>query len=127
MCNDPRCAPSSGDIPWSESVCPSAGGAKSGARCDDCGGNQLTAPCRPDERKARMMEAGDRKTLAWIDEAAGFQWLVHPHQLRHGCGYELPNGGGDTRALQRYLGHRNIQRPTRSTELVSGRFEGWQD
>ena len=41
-----------------------------------------------------MMEAGDRKTLAWIDEAAGFQWLVHPYQLRHGCGYELPNGGG---------------------------------
>jgi len=58
-----------------------------------------------------MMEAGDRETLAWIDEAAGFQWLVHPYQLRHGCGYKLPNGGGDIRALQRYLGHRNIPAP----------------
>jgi len=63
-------------------------------------------------------------TLALIGEAA---WLVHPYQLRHGCGYKLPNGGRDTRALQRYLGHRNIQHPTRSTELVSGRFEEWQD
>ena len=74
-----------------------------------------------------MMEAGDRKTLAWIDEVAGFQWLVHPYQLRHGCGYKLPKRGGDTRALQRYLGHRNIQHRMHSTDMVSGWFEGRQD
>ena len=71
-----------------------------------------------------MTEAGVRNTLARISEAARFQWLVHPHQLRHGRGYKLPNDGRDTRALQHYLGHRNIQHPTRYTEPASGRFEG---
>jgi Phage integrase family len=31
------------------------------------------------------------------------------HMLRHGCGYTLANAGHDTRALQAYLGHKNIQ------------------
>ena len=69
-----------------------------------------------------MKEAGVRKTLARIGEAAGFRWLVHPHQLRHGCA----NDGRDTRALQHYLGHRNIQHPTRTTALAGERFEGWR-
>ena len=34
---------------------------------------------------------------------------VHPHMLRHACGYALANQGHDTRALQAYLGHKNIQ------------------
>jgi len=34
-------------------------------------------------------------------------------------------GGRDTCALRHYLEHRNIQHPTRSTELVGGWFEGW--
>jgi type 1 fimbriae regulatory protein FimB len=39
---------------------------------------------------------------------------VHPHMLRHSCGYALANKGKDTRLLQDYLGHRNItQRSTR--------------
>jgi integrase len=29
--------------------------------------------------------------------------------LRHGCGYALANAGHDTRALQAWLGHKNIQ------------------
>jgi site-specific recombinase XerD len=32
---------------------------------------------------------------------------VHPHTLRHGCGYALANAGHDIRALQAWLGHRN--------------------
>ena len=35
--------------------------------------------------------------------------------------------GQPTRALQHYLGHRNIQHTTRYTELMSGRFERWWD
>jgi hypothetical protein len=35
-------------------------------------------------------------------------------------------GGRDTCALQHNLAHRNIQHPTRSTELVGGWFEGWR-
>jgi site-specific recombinase XerD len=77
------------------------------------------------ERKAPMTEAGFRKTLARIGEASELSFPVHPHMLRHGTGYKLANDGRDTRALQHYLGHRNIQHTTRYTELASGRFEGW--
>ena len=34
---------------------------------------------------------------------------AHAHMLRHPCGYKLANDGHDTRAIQAYLGHRNIQ------------------
>jgi integrase len=37
--------------------------------------------------------------------------------LRHACGYALANRGHDTRALQAYLGHKNIQHTVRYTEL----------
>jgi type 1 fimbriae regulatory protein FimB/type 1 fimbriae regulatory protein FimE len=43
---------------------------------------------------------------------------VHPHMLRHGCGYALANAGHDTRALQAWLGHKNIQHTVRYTELA---------
>jgi type 1 fimbriae regulatory protein FimB/type 1 fimbriae regulatory protein FimE len=53
---------------------------------------------------------------------------VHAHMLRHACGYALANAGHDTRALQAYLGHRNIQNTVRYSELAPGRFSGfWQD
>lgn len=53
---------------------------------------------------------------------------VHPHMLRHGCGYRLANMGVDTRAIQAYLGHRNIQNTTKYTELSPRRFEKfWND
>src|SRR5262249_30117232 len=32
-----------------------------------------------------------------IGERAGFDFLVHAHMLRHGCGYALANAGHDTR------------------------------
>jgi site-specific recombinase XerD len=43
--------------------------------------------------------------------------------LRHACGYKLANDGHDTRAIQAYLGHRNIQNTTRYTALASQRFK----
>ena len=30
---------------------------------------------------------------------------MHPHMLRHGCGYKLANDARDTRTIQDYLGH----------------------
>ena len=50
---------------------------------------------------------------------------VHPHMLRHACGFALANRGHDTRGLQAYLGHRYIQHTVRYTELSSDRFKGW--
>src|SRR5258706_13319792 len=48
---------------------------------------------------------------------AGLGFKAHPHMLRHGCGYKLANDGHDTRSLQAYLGHRNIQNTVRYSEL----------
>jgi type 1 fimbriae regulatory protein FimB/type 1 fimbriae regulatory protein FimE len=80
------------------------------------------------EREAPMTPAGFRKTLARIGEANPLAFSVHPHMLRHACGFKLANDGQDTRALQHYLGHRNIQHTVRYTELAADRFKGfWQD
>jgi site-specific recombinase XerD len=60
--------------------------------------------------------------------AAKFTFLVHSHMLRHACGFKLANDGHDTRSLQAYLGHRNIQNTTRYTALAPDRFKRfWQD
>ena len=57
----------------------------------------------------------------WCGRPAGLQ--AHPHMLRHACGFALANKGHDTRALQAYLGHRNIQHTVRYTELSPQRFK----
>ena len=49
-------------------------------------------------------------------EAAKLPFPIHPHMLRHACGFKLANDGVDTRSLQAYLGHRNIQHTVRYTE-----------
>jgi integrase len=46
-----------------------------------------------------------------------------PHMLRHACGFALAAKGHDTRALQAYLGHKNIQHTVRYTELSPTRFK----
>ncbi|MBM0745686.1 tyrosine-type recombinase/integrase (plasmid) [Phormidium sp. CLA17] len=71
-------------------------------------------------------------TIAGIVEQAGalaaLPFPTHPHMLRHGTGYYLANKGVDTRTIQAYLGHRNIQHTVRYTELAPGRFKGlWDD
>jgi site-specific recombinase XerD len=63
---------------------------------------------------------------AWSNGRAGgakLAFKAHPHMLRHACGYALANKGHDTRALQAYLGHRNIQHTVRYTELSPTRFK----
>jgi hypothetical protein len=54
---------------------------------------------------------------------AGLPFKCHPHMLRHACGFALANKGHDTRALQAYLGHKNIQHTVRYTELSPTRFK----
>jgi type 1 fimbriae regulatory protein FimB/type 1 fimbriae regulatory protein FimE len=80
------------------------------------------------ERGAPFTSAGFRKMIARLGAAAGFGFPVHPHMLRHACGYQLANRGVDTRSLQAYLGHRNIQHTVRYTELAPTRFKNfWND
>jgi type 1 fimbriae regulatory protein FimB len=55
--------------------------------------------------------------------AAGLEHLeIHPHMLRHSCGYALVNKGTDIRIIQGYLGHRSISSTVRYTKLDSKRF-----
>ena len=49
---------------------------------------------------------------------------VTPHMLRHACGYYLANKGYDTRLIQDYLGHKNINHTVRYTNTAAHRFEG---
>jgi type 1 fimbriae regulatory protein FimB/type 1 fimbriae regulatory protein FimE len=80
------------------------------------------------ERGAPMTAAGFRKLLSRTGAAAGFGFGVHPHMLRHACGYKLANDGCDTRAIQHYLGHKNIGHTVRYTQLSAERFKGfWND
>ena len=80
------------------------------------------------ERGSPFTTAGFAKMVARAGEAAGFPFRVHPHMLRHACGYALANQGHNTRALQAYLGHRNIQNTVRYTELAPARFKNfWRD
>jgi len=66
--------------------------------------------------------------IARLGERAKIAFPIHPHMLRHACGYALPNAGHDTRALQAWLGHRNIQHTVRYTELAPNRFRDfWRD
>src|SRR5215471_1344156 len=75
------------------------------------------------ERGAPFTTAGFAKMIARAGIEAGFKFGVHPHMLRHACGYALANRGHDTRALQAYLGHKNIQHTVRYTELSPTRFK----
>jgi type 1 fimbriae regulatory protein FimE len=82
------------------------------------------------ERGGGVSDSGFRKVVARAGRAAGFSFPAHPHMLRHGCGYRLTNAGHDTRAIQAWLGHRNIQHTVRYTELSPDRFQRmkfWED
>ena len=79
------------------------------------------------ERKSPMTTANVRKLMARAGEVAQLGFPVHPHMLRHACGFKLANDGHDTRAIQHYLGHKNIQHTVRYTELSSERFRGFWD
>src|SRR5262249_36173876 len=60
-----------------------------------------------------------------LGEAAKMPFPIHPHMLRHACGFKLANDGHDTRALQHYLGHKNIQHTVRYTDLAPDRFKNF--
>ena len=80
------------------------------------------------ERKAPLSTRSVRHIIARAGEIAGIAFQVHPHQLRHACGYYLAASGHDTRAIQDYLGHKNIHHTVRYTQMSPQRFENfWMD
>lgn len=80
------------------------------------------------ERKAPLTDDTIRKIVGRAGREAKLPFSVHPHMLRHACGYKLAQAGQDTRAIQHYLGHKNIQHTVRYTQLSSERFKSfWKD
>jgi type 1 fimbriae regulatory protein FimB/type 1 fimbriae regulatory protein FimE len=75
-----------------------------------------------------MTASSVRKIVTRAGDQANLGFPVHPHMLRHACGFKLANEGHDTRAIQHYLGHRNIQHTVRYTNLAPDRFRAfWRD
>jgi integrase len=80
------------------------------------------------ERGAPLSAEGFNRMVKRAGAGIGLGIRVHAHMLRHACGFKLANDGIDTRSLQAYLGHSNIQNTTRYTALASGRFKNfWRD
>ena len=75
------------------------------------------------ERGSPFTTAGFARLIERAGELAKLGFKAHPHMLRHACGFALANKGHDTRALQAYLGHRNIQHTVGYTELAPDRFK----
>ncbi len=79
------------------------------------------------ERKGPMTESAFRKIVARAGNVAELGMPVHPHMLRHATGFKLANDGQDTRAIQHYLGHKNIQHTVAYTQLAPQRFNSFWD
>lgn len=80
------------------------------------------------ELKGAITSSTFRKIIARAGKEAKLGFDIHPHMLRHSTGFKLANDGQDTRAIQHYLGHKNIQHTVRYTELTSKRFNNfWKD
>ena len=75
------------------------------------------------ERKGPMTPSTFQKIVTRAGTLAQLPFPVHPHMLRHATGYKLANDGHDTRAIQLYLGHKNIQHTVAYTVLSPRRFK----
>ncbi len=80
------------------------------------------------QRKTPLTARSVHHIVASIGQAANLPFPIHPHMLRHATGYYLASQGHDARAIQHYMGHRNIQNTVKYTELSPDRFQNfWED
>jgi site-specific recombinase XerD len=110
------------------------------------GSNDSTHTVQGDELRALRKLQRENPHAAFVSEcgapfsADGFQKMIerlaakagltalkpHPRMFRHACGHKLANEGRDTRAIQDYLGHTNIQNVVRYTALSPNRFKDFR-
>lgn len=76
------------------------------------------------ERGGPLTRSAVNKLVERAGRQAGLEFPVHPHMLRHACGFALANKGVDTRTIQDYLGHKSIQHTVKYTQLTPHRFRG---
>ena len=75
------------------------------------------------ERKAQLT----RQAVAYIIAEAGKRAKlghVHPHMLRHSCGYRLAEKRTDLRTMQDFFGHRDPKHTAHYTRIAASNFEG---
>ena len=75
------------------------------------------------ERGTALSRVTVWRAIKGYGEKAGLGIAAHPHMLRHACGFALADQGADTRLIQDYLGHRNIQHTVMYTATNPARFE----
>jgi type 1 fimbriae regulatory protein FimB len=79
------------------------------------------------ERRRPLHRSTVNLLLAKYSAAASLSLRARPHMLRHACGFALADQGADTRLIQDYLGHRNIQHTVKYTASNPARFQRlWQ-
>lgn len=76
------------------------------------------------ERGGPLTRSTVNKLIERAGRNADIDFPVHPHMMRHACGYYLANKGVDTRTIQDYLGHVSITHTVRYTELSPHKFKG---
>jgi type 1 fimbriae regulatory protein FimB/type 1 fimbriae regulatory protein FimE len=77
------------------------------------------------ERGTRMTRAGFQRVVEQCGEEAKFGFPVHPHMLRHACGYRLANEGRNAFEIQQYLGHTSLEMTRKYCALAENRFRDW--
>ena len=77
------------------------------------------------ERGAPFTTPGFARMVERAGTQAKLAFKAHPHMLRHACGYALASKGHDTRALQAYLGHKNIQHTVPVYRTVTKAIQGF--
>jgi integrase len=75
------------------------------------------------ERGGPFTRFAINRLIERLRAATKMEIKAHPHMLRHTCGFKLANNGHDTRGIQGYLGHRNIQHTVKYTEMAPDRFK----
>jgi type 1 fimbriae regulatory protein FimE len=86
------------------------------------GSERSTGPIFLSERHRPLSRRAFHQIMATAGIAAKLPLSVHPHMLRHSCGYALGNRGWDTRMIQDWLGHRQIQHTVKYTAMNPERF-----
>ena len=76
------------------------------------------------ERGTPFSTRGFFRIVERAGQEARYPKRLHPHMFRHGCGFHMTNRDVDIRAIQDWLGHRNIQHTMLYTELAPGRLRG---
>lgn len=76
------------------------------------------------ERGGPLSRSAVNKIVERAGRRAELELPIHPHMLRHACGFYLANKGVDTRTIQDYLGHRSIQHTVKYTQLAPHKFYG---